>query len=46
MKVLLLYLKQRTDINEEKLRAIISYDLTDDSEYPLLEVEKQKIIDA
>lgn len=43
---LLLYLKQHTSIIEEKLKAIISYDLTDDSEYPLNEDEKQEVINA
>lgn len=43
---LLLYLKQQTEIEESKLRAIISYDLSDDSQYPLNELEKKKAIDA
>jgi len=43
---LLLYLKQQTGIEEGKLRAVISYDLTDDNQYPLDEIEKQKTIDA
>ncbi len=43
---LLLYLKQKTGIEESKLRAIISYDLTDDTQYPLNDTEKQKAIDA
>jgi hypothetical protein len=43
---LLLYLKQKTNINEEKLRAIISYDLSDDSSYPLSEDEKTELVDA
>ncbi len=43
---LCLYLKQKTDIEEKKLRAIISYDLTDDTEYPITQEEKEKIIDA
>lgn len=43
---LLLYLKQKTNIDEDKLRAIISYDLTDDSEHTITQVEKEKIIDA
>ncbi len=43
---LLLYLKQQTEIEESKLRAIISYDLTDDTQHPLNENEKQKAIDA
>lgn len=43
---LLLYLKQQTGVEENKLRAIISYDLTDDNQYPLDDSEKQKVIDA
>ncbi len=43
---LLLYLKVKTNISEEKLRAIISYDLGDDVENPLTAGEKEKIIDA
>lgn len=43
---LLLYLKQQTGVEEYKLRAIISYDLTDDNQYPLDDSEKQKVIDA
>lgn len=43
---LLLYLKQQTGVEENKLRAIISYDLTDDNQYPLADSEKQKVIDA
>lgn len=43
---LLLYLKQKTSINEKKLRAIISYDLSDDSSYPLDDGEKKELVDA
>jgi len=43
---LLLYLKQQTKVKEEKLRAIISYDLTDDAENPLKKEDKEKITDA
>lgn len=43
---LLLYLKEQTGIKEEKLRAIISYDLSDDSENPVSTEEKEKIIEA
>lgn len=43
---LLLYLKEQTGISEEKLRAIISYDLSDDSENPVNTDEKEKIIEA
>lgn len=43
---LVLYLNEKTLINEKKLRAIISYDLNDDNEHPLVEGEKEKILDA
>jgi len=43
---LLLYLRQKTDIDEEKLRSIISYDLSDDLSYPIDADEKQKLVDA
>lgn len=43
---LLAYLKGKTGIDEGKLRAIISYDLTDDSEYSLKSDEKEMVIDA
>lgn len=43
---LLLYLKQKTNIDEKKLRVIISYDLSDDALYPLDENEKREIVDA
>src|SRR6266536_218692 len=43
---LLLYLKQHTQISEEKLRAVISYDLHDDEENPLIEDERERIISA
>lgn len=43
---LLLYLKEQTGIEEEKLRAIISYDLSDDVENPVTIDEKEKIINA
>lgn len=43
---LLLFIKEQTGIKEEKLRAIISYDLSDDSENPVTALEKGKIIDA
>jgi len=43
---LFLYLKQQTSIEENKLRAVISYDLSDDSEYTFNESEKRKVIDA
>lgn len=43
---LLLYLRGKTQIEEEKLRAIISYDLSDDLSFPLNEDEKKDLIDA
>src|SRR6266567_2719936 len=43
---LLLYLKNQTQIGEEKLRAVLSYDLHDDEENPLSEDEKDRIITA
>ena len=41
---ILLYLQEHTKIAEEKLRAVISYDLSDDEEHPLEEVEKKQIV--
>lgn len=43
---LLLYLKQFTNIDENKLRAIISYDLSDDSSYPLNNDEMVELVNA
>lgn len=43
---LLLYLQKKTDIPEDKIRAVITYDLSDDAEYPLNNPQKQDIIDA
>jgi adenine-specific DNA-methyltransferase len=43
---LYLYLKNKTDIQEEKLRSLISYNLDDDTYTPLSEGEKEKIITA
>jgi len=43
---LLEYLKTKTKIDEKKLSALISYDLTDDLEYPLGDSEKQEVINA
>ena len=40
------YLKTKTKIDEKKLSALISYDLTDDTEYPLEDTEKEEIIRA
>jgi len=43
---LLLYLQNQTQIDEEKLRATISYDLSDDEANLLSEHEKESIISA
>ena len=43
---LTLYLKNKTNIDEEKIRAVISYDLDDDQSKPLTQTEKENIIDA
>ncbi len=43
---LLLYLKQQTEIEEEKLKAVISYELTDDTDNPVTLEERGKIVDA
>lgn len=43
---LLEYLKTKTGIEEEKLQALISYDLDDDSRHPRSEEEDKKIVDA
>lgn len=40
------YLKNKTSIDEEKLRAVISYDLMDDLEHPLDEQERKRVTDA
>lgn len=40
------YLKTKTKINEKKLSALVSYDLTDDTEHPLTDKDKQEIVDA
>lgn len=40
------YLLGQTNIKDKKLRALISYDLNDDLEYPLNEDEKHKIVTA
>lgn len=42
---ILLYLQEHTKIAEDKLRAIISYDLSDDEEHPLTEGEKMQIVE-
>ncbi len=40
------YLKTKTKVDEQKLSALVSYDLMDDQEYPLDDNEKQEIIGA
>jgi hypothetical protein len=40
------YLKTKTKIDEKKLVALVSYDLTDDTEYPLSDEEKHEIINS
>jgi hypothetical protein len=40
------YFKTKTTISESKLSAVVSYDLADDSEHPLNDIEKQEIINA
>lgn len=43
---LYLYLKEKTSIEEDKLRSLISYDLEDDISNPLNDEEKDKITQA
>ncbi len=43
---LYLFLKEKTNISEEKLRSLISYDLEDDNSRPLNDEEKDKIAQA
>jgi adenine-specific DNA-methyltransferase len=40
------YLKTKTKLDEKKISALISYDLTDDADYPLEDNEKQEVINA
>ncbi|MFM2357353.1 MAG: hypothetical protein RJA61_90 [Candidatus Parcubacteria bacterium] len=40
------YLKTKTKIDEKKLSALVSYDLTDDTEHPLDDEEKQEVVNA
>lgn len=42
---LIQYLKGKTNIDESKIRVLVSYDLNDDEEYPLNEVEKDKVVE-
>lgn len=43
---LLVYLKEKTGIDEIKLRALISYDLEDNLVYPLTDDEYGKVVDS
>lgn len=40
------YFKTKTSIDINKLSAVVSYDLTDDIEHPLSDIEKQELINA
>ena len=40
------YFKTKTNIEDKKLTALASYDLADDTDYPLDQEEKEQIIDA
>lgn len=40
------YFKTKTNIEDKKINAVVSYDVTDDTEYPLEQDEKKQIIDA
>ncbi len=40
------YLKVTTDIEEIRLTALVSYDLSDDPDYPLTDAENEKIVEA
>ncbi len=40
------YFKTKTDIEEKKLQALVSYDLVDDASYPLAQDQKIEIINA
>ena len=40
------YLNKETLIDHKKLETLVSYDLGDDIDYPLTDVDKQKVIDA
>lgn len=43
---LVLYLKEKTNVTEKKLRAVVSYDLTDDVTHPLDKSDKNEITNA
>lgn len=40
------YFKTKTDIEDKKLNALVSYDLADDTDYPLNQEEKKQIIET
>lgn len=40
------YFKNKTDIDQNKLSALVSYDLNDDEDYPLSDSDKVKIVDT
>lgn len=40
------YLKTKTKIEEEKIKALISYDISDDFKYPLSDEEKLEVVKA
>ncbi len=40
------YLKGKTSIEEAKLRALISFDLSDDEEFPFSATEKEKVVES
>jgi hypothetical protein len=40
------YLKDKTGIDDIKIRALVSYDITDDEENPVEEADKSKIVSA
>jgi adenine-specific DNA-methyltransferase len=43
---LVLYLRDKTGVSEDKVRALVSYDLSDDVESPLDETDRLKIVAA
>ena len=43
---LLYYLKDKTNVSKQKLKAVISYGKDDDEEYPLDDNDKKEIVDA
>ena len=43
---LIQYLKDKTGIDEGKIRVLVSYDLNDDEDYPLNKDEKDKVVES